>query len=272
MQRPKITYIILTWNSEKYIKDCVDSIIKIQSFENKIIVIDNGSKDNTRKILDEFKKEKCISVIYLEKNYGTTKSRNMGLKLIENDNDFVCILDSDTVVNEEAIKGLTNYLEKDKSIGIIGPKMRSSISGVQKSGRKFPNIKLKLYKAMPIKKLQIKGHQMEDYDFNDSSELFVVDYLISACWIMRDEVCKKIGLLDEKIFYAPEDVDYCVRMLQNSYKCVYCPKYEIIHEYQRISKKKLISKTNYEHIKGLIYYFKKYHYWFDSSKIKKMRY
>lgn len=268
MEQSKITYIILTWNSEKYIKNCLDSIIKIESFKNRIIVIDNGSKDNTCDILKKYESENNnIHVIYLDKNYGTTKSRNMGLKIIEEDNDYVCILDSDTIINEEAIKGLTRYLEQDKNIGIIGPTMISSTSGIQKSGRKFPNIKIKMYKACPIKSIQLKGQKLEDYEFNNSQELFEVDYLISACWMMKNETCKKIGLFDENIFYAPEDVDYCVRALKEGYKCVFCTKYKIVHEYQRISKKKLISKTNYEHIKGLIYYFRKYHYWTDSSKI-----
>ena len=269
MKKSKMTYIILTWNSEKYIKKCLDSIIRIKAFENRGIIIDNGSKDETCDILKKYERENTnINVIYLEKNYGTTKSRNMGLRMIEEDNDYVCILDSDTIVNENAIKGLTNYLDKDNKIGIIGPTMKSSTSGIQKSGRRFPNVKIKIYKASPIKSMQLKGQKLEEYEFNNSQELFEVDYLISACWIMKNEICKKIGLFDEKIFYAPEDVDYCVRVFKEGYKCVFCTKYEIIHEYQRISKKKIISKSNYEHIKGLIYYFKKYHYWINSSKIK----
>lgn len=268
MEKQKITYVILTWNSEKYIKNCLDSINKINFFENRIIVVDNGSTDSTCEILKKYQKaNQNIDVIFLEKNYGTTKSRNMGLKRIEKDNDFVCILDSDTVINEDTMIGLTRYLQQDKKIGIIGPTMKSSVHGVQKSGRKFPTLKIKLYKACPIKKIQKKGQELDEYKFDNSKDLFEVDYLMSACWVMRDEVCKKIGLLDEKIFYAPEDVDYCVRALKEGFKCIFCTKYEIIHEWQRISKKKLISKMNYEHIKGLIYYFRKYHYWFNASKI-----
>lgn len=268
MEKPKITYIILTWNSEKYIKDCLDSINEIETLKNKIIVIDNGSNDSTCKILGEYEeKYDNIEVIYLEKNYGTTRSRNMGLKKIEEDNDYVCILDSDTKVNEETITKLTQYLQEDEKIGLIGPTMISSTHGIQKSGRKFPNLKIKFYKACPIKKLQLIGQEMESYEFDTLNELFDVDYLMSACWVMKNSTYKKIGLFDEKIFYAPEDVDYCVRVLQQGLRCVFCTKYTIIHEWQRISKKKLISKMNYEHIKGLVYYFRKYHYCINTSKI-----
>ena len=49
----KISYIILTWNSEKFIENCINSILSIKEIENNIIVIDNGSKDDTRKLLEK---------------------------------------------------------------------------------------------------------------------------------------------------------------------------------------------------------------------------
>ena len=79
----KISYIILTWNSEKYIKKCIESIFNIKEFSNNIIVIDNGSNDLTREILKKY--EPAISNIFLDNNIGTTKSRNLGIKKIDKD-------------------------------------------------------------------------------------------------------------------------------------------------------------------------------------------
>ena len=101
---------------------------------------------------------------------------------------------------------------------------------------------------------------LENYDFNERKEIYEVDYLMGACWLLRKDIVDKVGMLDEKIFYAPEDVDYCARIWQNGYKVVFCQNANIIHEWQRISKKKIISKMNFEHIKGLAYFFKKYGY------------
>lgn len=264
----KVSYIILTWNSERYIKKCVDSILSIKDIEHDIIVIDNGSNDNTQNILEEYKT--LIKTIYLDKNYGTTKSRNLGMKEIDKDSDHICILDSDTQINKAALEKLISLTEEEQ-IGIAGPQMITSNGVVQKSGRRFPSVKIKFYKAFPSKKVQSIGEKLENYDFSKKRKYYEVDYLIGACWLMRKEIIEKVGLLDEKIFYAPEDVDYCARVWKAGYKVVFCKEAQIIHEWQRISKKKLISKMNWEHIKGLVYYFKKYKYISNSDKIYKSK-
>lgn len=93
-----------------------------------------------------------------------------------------------------------------------------------------------------------------------------VGYLLSACWMMRRNVLEEVGLLDERIFYAPEDVDYCVRVHRAGFRVAWYHDVEIIHEYQRLSKRKLVSKMNWEHVKGLVYFFRKYGYLFDAGK------
>ena len=84
---------------------------------------------------------------------------------------------------------------------------------------------------------------------------------------MKTSLLCEVGMLDENIFYAPEDVDYCVRVWEAGYRVVRCWNANIIHEYQRISKKKLLSKMNLEHVKGLIYYFIKHGYFFKQKNV-----
>ena len=93
---------------------------------------------------------------------------------------------------------------------------------------------------------------------------------MSACWLIKKEVIEHIGYLDEKIFYAPEDVEYCIRAWKNGYRIMYCRDAEIIHEWQRLSRKKLFSRHNWEHIKGLAYMFCKYRYCFNTDKLEKL--
>ena len=76
-----------------------------------------------------------------------------------------------------------------------------------------------------------------------------------------------IGLFDENIFYAPEDVDYCLRMWLKGWKVIYNPLASVIHHTQRRSYKD--PKIAWEHLKGLFYFFQKYNYWFNREKIYK---
>lgn len=255
----KISFIILSWNSEQYIKNCINSINTIHSFLIKIIIVDNGSTDNTVNILKEYKKKNDnLEVVFLSQNIGTTKSRNIALKLVDEDTNYICILDSDTVINENAMRIMTKCLAERKDVAIVGPAMMNEMKQKQIPYRKFPNWKIKLLKAMPLKNISKIGEKMEAYDIEELTNEFECDYLISACWMMRFETYLDLGGLDEKIFYSPEDVEYCMRARSKEYKIVHMKNAQIIHLYQRISKKKLFSKVNFSHLLGLHYVLKKY--------------
>lgn len=252
----KISFIILSYNSEKYLKDCIQSILNIEKFNIEIFIIDNGSKDDSVNIIKGIKNDKIV-LIELEKNYGTTISRNKGLHMISH-TDFICILDSDTIINENAMLVMSDYLNCNPNVGIVGPSMVNANNEKQIPYRKFPNWKIKLYKAMPITKISKKGEELEKYNVTPLPEAFECDYLISACWMMRFDTYKKLGNLDEKIFYSPEDVEYCMRARKFGYSIVHLKDAQIVHYYQRISKKKLISKANITHLIGIHYVLHKY--------------
>ena len=162
----KVGFVILTWNSENCIYNCLSSIFSLDVGKlcGEIIVIDNGSVDRTVEQIDKAianynrKSGFTCEVYKLEQNYGTTFSRNIGIKrLIEEDVDYICILDSDTVVNTNAILTLEKALDADRTIGIIGPRMKDENSVYQHSGRNLPTLTEKLFKILPVKVLQEKG-------------------------------------------------------------------------------------------------------------------
>ena len=266
----KIAFVILTWNSEKVIGACLDSIFKLQDQKYEIITVDNGSMDRTIGIIDDFMAahpEIEVKKICLEKNYGTTVSRNLGIEQISDDVNFVCVLDSDTIINQEAVNELISVLNENTQNAIAGPHMVNLDGVEQVTAKRIPTVWLKLCKAFPLRSIQQIGERNERYDFSDGQRSYPVGYLISACWMIKRELVEKLGPLDEKIFYSPEDVEYCVRAWEKGMRVVYCPNAHIIHATQRISKKRLISKHNWEHLKGLTYFFGKYGLFFSSDKI-----
>ena len=266
----KISFIILTWNSGNVIAPCLESVASIKNIDYEIIIVDNGSTDETSQIIASFTSlypDITIKTIMLERNYGTTKSRNIGIRSISRDTDHVCILDSDTVINEDAVLELIRALDQDEKNAITGPSMVNLAGEDLVSAKKIPTAFIKFCKAFPVRKIQQIGEKKENYVFRDGEDLYPVGYLISACWMIKRRLMDDIGMLDEKIFYSPEDVEYCVRTWKKGYRVVYCPKAKIIHATQRISKKKLISRHNWEHIKGLFYFFRKYSLFFSNSQI-----
>ncbi len=267
-----ISAIILTWNSEKYIKRCLDALgesIKNWGGEAEVFVVDNGSQDQTVKIIEESKKgfPSKIELVRLEKNLGTTVSRNRVLKKVTG--DYILILDSDTEMRSDALRVLIEKMKEEKDIGILAPRLIYPDGSSQISCKRFPTAKTKLCKFLPLGFLRRWAVKDESYGEEvykkTSNGSFDVDYCISACWLVRREAISDIGLLDERIFYSPEDVDYCLRMWLSGWRVAYCPVAEVVHHTQRVSYKSFGAFLS--HLKGLAYYFMKHGYFLSRNKL-----
>ena len=272
----QIGFVIITWNSGEYIQKCLSALCSLnpEIFHCCTAIVDNGSSDRTRELIrdaiEHNKNDATFDVIELDKNHGTTYSRNIGIKALLSKSEppeFVCVLDSDTEINSDALATMCRYAKGNPGYGIVGPRMHNIEMVYQKSGRNIPTLFEKICKVLPAKIFREKGEKMQTSIPMDGSGCVEVGYLMSACWLMRTDVMREIGLLDEKIFYAPEDVDYCIRSWKAGYRVMYCYDAEIVHLWQRISRQKLVSRHNFEQLKGLGYLFRKYHYAFSTEKL-----
>jgi len=236
-----VSVVILTWNSEKYVKNCIESVFNEASPSNisiEIIVVDNGSTDGTVKILTQFQ-EKCpnLKIIKLKKNLGTTVPRNIAIK--KSSGKYIFILDSDTEVQPSTLKTLLEIIESDSRIGIVAPRLLYPDNTVQSSCKKFPTAKIKFYKFLPSDKFHRVAEQEELYNpvvySENFNKIINVDYCISAAWMVNRKAIE------------------------------YNPKVKVIHYTQRISHKSF--KMVLSHAKGLLYYFAKHRYLFNRERI-----
>lgn len=269
----RIGFVILTWNSEKVADNCLRSIAELTEVQPYVVIADNGSSDGTLDIVRKYRRSfpQLFTVLCYSKNVGTTVSRNAAIRrLADRELDYICILDSDTVVNDRAFLILDREMDEHPEYGVIGPTLVTSGGVVQMSARCFPTALEKLYKAFPAESVQKKGEAMEKQEPpRPGMASWPVDYLMSACWLVRPDVFEKAGLLDEKIFYAPEDAEFCIRVWKSGSQVAFCPGAQIIHEWQRLSKKKLVSRMNWEHIKGLGHMFRRHRYLFKTDKLRR---
>lgn len=268
----KTSFIILAWNSEKYIESCLRSVLALECARLDVRIIDNGSADCTPDIIAKLAKEdERIHPIYEPMNLGTTVSRNRALNRIPIDTDYVCVLDSDTIVNQHAFEEMVGILNCDSSIGVVGPTMKDASGETQLSGRNFPTLGIKLGKVCPLNAFVSRAEKAEIPRTPIVNNLQDVDYLLSACWLMPKESFDIVGLFDERIFYSPEDVDWCLRCHKAGLRVVRAYEPCIVHEYQRLSHKRIISKTNIEHVRGLAHFFFKHGYLMHAPVVMKKR-
>lgn len=112
---PLISIIVPAYNVEKYIKTCLDSLIN-QTYSNfEIIVINDGSTDQTEKILNEYESNPKIR-IFSQKNGGLSAARNQGLNLANG--ELVCFIDSDDSVKSDYLEKLAAPFFEDSNIDI----------------------------------------------------------------------------------------------------------------------------------------------------------
>ena len=108
----KVSIILPVYNVEKYIKECLDSLVN-QSYKNiEIIVVNDGSPDNSQKIIDEYSKEYKEVKSYTKENGGVSSARNLGLDKATG--DYVMFVDGDDYVSKDIISKLIEDIKKEK--------------------------------------------------------------------------------------------------------------------------------------------------------------
>lgn len=265
--KPLISVVMLTWNDEKIIENTLNSLISDSTSSRipiEIIIIDNGSKDYTLDIIERNFSEKCI-IVPFGKNTGTTFSRNVGIRMSKG--DYILILDSDVELRRGTLLALIESVEKlptnKENIGIIHPKLIYPDGILQESARKFPTLFTKIYRLFAIEKMRNLDESIREVL---KGEICKVDYAISAAWFIPRHTFKKVGLLNERIFYSPEDLDYCIRCWLSGLEVWYYPLIEVVHNCRRITNKNPFSILAFSHINGLFKLWCKYKLFFSRKK------
>jgi GT2 family glycosyltransferase len=264
-----LSVVILSFNSSRHIEKCLNHVfesLKCVNNEAEVFVVENGSSDGSLEIIDGFHKQfpDILKVITFERNTGTTYSRNAALK--QTKGDFILVLDSDAYITAYAISMLTNYLIKRPDVGMAVPRLLYGSGHYQISCDEFPTLWVKAKRFLFLKKMERKGDALSLADKPTD-----VDYAISACWILSRHCFESVGLLDEKIFYSPEDVDYCLRVWKAGFVITYVPSISVVHDAQELSRGFKLSKFHLSHLKGLLYLmFKHKYFWGLSSLYKRL--
>lgn len=110
MDKELISIIVPIYNVEKYLKECIESLISQDYTNTEIILVDDGSKDKCSKICDEYSKKYSNIKVYHKENGGLSDARNYGIK--KANGKYICFVDSDDFVKKDYISSLYNNLKK----------------------------------------------------------------------------------------------------------------------------------------------------------------
>lgn len=248
-----ISVVVLTCNQAAYTLRLLETLTPWlkNNPDSELIIVDNGSTDNTSKIIEEsgLISPSQLHYIYNAKNLGVAGGRNIGLRKASK--DLILILDNDTEVSSEAIDGLRSHIATRQNCGLCAPALISPSGDIQDSAKPFPGLGIKIAHV-----LDRKGRSRSEEEAMKSPHPF---YVIGACQMFRRSIIDEIGLLDENIFYGPEDADWCMRIRNAGYTIDYLPQYNIIHHWQRATNRSPFSPLSRLHLRALLYFYRKHH-------------
>ena len=265
MNQPDLSIIIVTWNSEEEIIECLHSIYltKYSELAGKVetIGVDNDSQDRTVSAVNNFKKVNNfdIKIKVNDKNLGFTRAASMGAIMATGKK--VMLLNPDTEVFEDALIKLMKYLDENKDVGIAAPQLVFKNQSIQHSCRTLPTYKDMFCEMTLLSKIFPKSKFFSRWKMNyfDHNETCEVEQPMGAALMMKMETMKEIDYLDNRYDMFFNDVDLCKKVKLKGYKIIFYVDAKIIHR-QGVSVYKnrayMIKLWNSDCLK----YFKKFHY------------
>jgi GT2 family glycosyltransferase len=218
-----ISIIVLHHDKVEYSRACLESILLSTARPLEVVNIDNGSRDDTPQVLEEWSqaaREAGIEtqVHRFQSNAGAIVGRNTALQMVRG--EHIVFLDNDTLVAQRSwLEMLRDFLDANEQRAIVAPKLIFPWQPFQ--------IECCGCGVSPRGRIQYIGRG----DERDSlREPFTVQCAISACWMMPRRWSDRIGLLDE--IYSPvqyEDLDYCYRAREIGGEVWALPAVDVFH-------------------------------------------
>lgn len=244
----RLSIILITYNGLGFLMRCLQSLRTfIDDPSCEVIIIDNYSTDGTLNFLQENYPQ--LQLILNSENRGVAAARNQGIAVAQGEK--LLLLDNDTEANDEAINAMMSYLDSHPDVGLCACRLVDKQGEVQDSCKPYPGLLIKARNVLGV------GNKSR-YEPNENGIVEPV-YVIGACQMFGRDVVDKVGMLDEHIFYGPEDADWCMRIKKAGWRIHCLASHTIIHDYRRSTKRRPFSPLGRKHIKALLYFYWKHH-------------
>ena len=262
--RPFLSVIIVTYNSQDFIGECLRSVK--QAIEKaqirdwglgtggwlgvETIVVDNASTDRTVEIVQQFEN---VRLICNAQNLGFAAGVNRGAKAAQG--DWLLLLNPDCVVDENALSTLTNFVQNcGDEVAIVGLQLLNADGTLQPSGRRFPKVWEFLLALLGFSRW-METRWFKGRDFMEVQE---VDEVSGAALAISRKTFEQVGGMDEGFFLFFEELDLCRRVKAKGLKVVYLPNAKVKHLWGA-SVKRVPEIARKAQQQSAIKYFRKHH-------------
>lgn len=216
--KPLVSIITINYNESGVTLELLESIRKLSYPSVEVLVVDNASPNDTPDVIKENYPE--ITLIKSPENLGFAGGNNLGVKAAKG--EYLLFINNDTIVPEGFIEPLVETLQKDKTIGMVSPKIKFhwDSSLIQYAG----------YTAMnkwTIRNNSIGYHQKDNGNYDSAGE---TESIHGAAMMVPKSVVEKVGMMTEIYFLYYEEHDWAEMVKRAGYKIFYQPKSYILHK------------------------------------------
>jgi GT2 family glycosyltransferase len=208
--------IVITYNASEWIEKCLSSLLN-STFQVEILAIDNGSVDDTVKIV--IQKFPSVNFIQANKNLGFGKANNIGLKrALEMNVDYVLLLNQDARLERNTIEKLVQASVENPGYGVISPfHMNYDGNGIENY---FNDYVIGQYTP---------GY-LHDVKQGSIKNIYPATFIHAACWLIPINVIKTVGGFDPLFFHTGEDNDFVQRLSYRGLKVGFVPAAIMYHK------------------------------------------
>ncbi len=254
----KVSIVIPSYNDYDLLKVCIASIHKTIDRKDlyEVIIVDDYCQPESREYLKEFESDN-VRVIYREKNGGFAVAVNTGLREVPKENDTI-LLNSDIEAHPGWFEALQYgaYVFGEK-VGIVGPKLLYPDGRIQSAGS---------YRNTEAREWFDHYYRFQEADYGPANVPTYVQAATGACLYIKRTVLNEVGILDENLPFAFEEVDLCLRTWESGRRVLYFPVSVLTHhESPTRAKNKNISGMERT---SVVNFWKKWGDWYDKRNVR----
>ena len=220
---PRVSVIVVTYRSSNEFPDCIESVLR-QAVPVEVFLVDNASPDKTGQMVADYASRfENVRAILNQKNLGLAAGNNAALGRCHG--DYVLFLNPDTLLREDTLSQLVNFLDSNPDVGVVGPKNLYADGKPHSSFHKhWGLLHVLLWRILPYRFARSYYDRFSTYKFHDP--LFVS----GACLLIRRSLFERIGGYDPEYFLTVEDTcDLCIRARETGFRVVFLPGAEVVH-------------------------------------------
>lgn len=226
----KVSVVIVNYNSGNILLECVKKVLA-STIEVEVFVSDNGSIDDSIRLLNEYSTNSNLHIIENKKNLGFSKGNNIALPFIAS--EYILFLNPDCLIEPDTLSKMLEIISQQPDVAMAGC-LICNADGTEQAGcrRYIPKPWSSLIQVFRLYKLFPTNPLFQDFNLASSplpNEATEVEAISGSFMLVRLSAINHVGPFDPEYFLHCEDLDWCLRLTQAGYRILFVPNVVVIH-------------------------------------------